>query len=59
VVLVDHAAEYAVLSDQAVDGHGGWSGVVVRDALVECLMRTVRVVVLRVLGQDPGAWCSL
>ena len=40
--------------DQAVDWHGGWLVVVVGGALIESLMRPVRVVVPRILGQDPG-----
>ena len=54
VVFVDHTAEYPVALDQAVDGHGGWLVGVVGGALVESLVRPVRVVVPRVLGQDPG-----
>ena len=54
MVFVDHTAEYAVASDQAVDGQGGWPVLVVGCMLVECLMRPVRVVVPRVLRQDRG-----
>lgn len=54
MVLVDHTAEYAVASDQAVDGqNGGWV-LVVGGALVESLVRPMRVVVPHILGQDPG-----
>jgi hypothetical protein len=49
VVFVDHTAEYAAL-DQAVDGQGGWPVLVVGCALVESLVRPVRVVVPGVLG---------
>ena len=41
-------------SDQAVDWHGGWPVVVVGGALVESLVWPMRVVVPRLLGQDPG-----
>ena len=54
MVFVDHAAEYSVASDQAIDGHGGWPVVVVGGVLVSGLVWPVRVVVLRVLGQDLG-----
>jgi hypothetical protein len=47
VVFVDHTAEYAVASDQAVYWHGGWLVIVVGGALVESLMRPVRAVVPR------------
>ena len=50
VVFVDHTAEYAVASDQAVDWPGGWLVVVLGGALVESLMRPMRVVVPRILG---------
>src|SRR5262249_5332695 len=46
--------EYAMASDRAVEGHGGWSVLVVGGSLVESLVRPVRVVVPGVLGQDPG-----
>jgi hypothetical protein len=54
VIFVDHTAEYPVASDQAVEGHGCWPVLVAGGALAESLMRPVRVVVPRVLGQDPG-----
>lgn len=53
MVFVDHTAEYAVASDQAVNWQGGWPVFVVGSTLVESLMRPMRVVVLRILGQDP------
>jgi hypothetical protein len=54
VVFVDHTAEYAVALDQTVVGDGGWLVLVVGSALVESLVRQVRVVVPGVLGQDSG-----
>jgi hypothetical protein len=54
MVFVDHAAEYLVALDQAVEGQGGWSVLVVGGALVESLVWPVRVVVPGVLGQAPG-----
>jgi hypothetical protein len=51
VIFVDHTAEYAVASDQAVDGHGGWPVLVVGGALVESLMQTF----LRGLEPEPEA----
>jgi hypothetical protein len=54
VVFVDHTAEYAVASDQAINWQGGWPVLVVGCMLVESLMRPVRVVVPRVLRQDRG-----
>jgi hypothetical protein len=50
VVFVDHTAEYEVASDRAVYWHGGWLVVVVGGALVESLMRPMRIVVPRILG---------
>ncbi len=54
MVFVDHAVEYLVASDRAVDGHGGWPVVAVGGVLVESLVRTMAVVVPGVRGQDPG-----
>jgi len=53
VVFVDHAAEYPVASDRAVDRHGDWPMGVVGCVLVESLVRPMRVVMLRILGQHP------
>jgi hypothetical protein len=50
VIFVDHTAEHAVASDRTLEGHGGWPVVVVGGALIESLMRPVRVVVPDVLG---------
>ena len=52
MVFVDHTAEYPVASDQAVDGQGGWSVLIVGGALVESLVRAVFVVEGLVLAQD-------
>jgi hypothetical protein len=54
VLFVDHTAEYAMASDQAVEGQGGWSVLVVGGSLVESLVRPVGVVVPGVLEQGPG-----
>jgi hypothetical protein len=54
VVFVDHAAEYAVASDRAIDGHGDCPVVVVGCVLVSGLVWPMSVVVLRVFGQHPG-----
>jgi hypothetical protein len=42
VVFVDHAAEYAVASDQAVNWQGGWPVLVVGCMVVESLMLSLR-----------------
>ncbi len=59
MAFVDHAAEYLVASDRAVDGHGDWPVVVVGGALVERLVRTMAVVVPGVRRQDPVGFQNL